>query len=46
MRTQCRLELFRLRRATDTTGEATEGDDLLVVLDVAEVRVRLRELEA
>ena len=45
-RTLGRLELLRLASTANATSESAEGDDLLVVLDVAEVGVRLRELEA
>ena len=45
-RTLSRLELLGLAGAANTTREAAEGDDLLVVRDVAKVGVRLRELEA
>jgi hypothetical protein len=40
------LELLGLGGAADTSGEATEGNTLIVLGDVAEVGVRLRELEA
>ena len=45
-RTLSRLELLGLAGAANTTREAAEGDDLLVVRDVAKVGVRLRELES
>lgn len=36
-----RLELLRLGRTADTASESSEGDDLLVLLNVAEVGVGL-----
>ena len=44
-RTLSRLELLRLAGAADTTREAAEGDDLLVLGYVSEIRVRLSEFE-
>ena len=44
--TLSRLELLGLASTADTTRETAEGNDLLVFGNVAEVRVRLRELEA
>lgn len=41
-----RLELFGLASTTDTTREATEGNDLFVFHDVAEVSVRLGQFHA
>ena len=40
------LELFGLTGPSNTTGEPSERDDLLVFLDVAEVGIGLREFEA
>jgi hypothetical protein len=40
------LELLCLAGASDTTIEPTEGDDLLVLLHVTEIRVSLGELQA
>ena len=46
LRTLSRLELLRLASTADTTVEPPEGDDLVVGEDIAEVGVRLRQLEA
>lgn len=41
-----RLELFGLASTTDATRVTTEGNDLLVFHDIAEVSVRLGQFEA
>lgn len=43
--TLSRLELLRLARTSNTTRKATEGDNLLVFLHVAEVGVCLGQLK-
>lgn len=45
LHTLSRLELLRLTRTPDTTSKPTEGNNLLVVLHVAEVGVRLGQFE-
>ena len=45
-RTLGRLELLRLAGTADTTSKSAERNDLLVLLDITEVGVGLRELEA
>lgn len=44
-RTLRRLELLRLGRASNTSCEPSEGDDLLVLRDIAEIGVGFGELE-
>lgn len=44
--TLSRLELLCLASTTDTTRETTEGDDLFVFHDVAEVSVSLGQFHA
>ena len=46
LRTLSRLELLRLAGTANTTVEPPEGNDLVVGEDIAEVGVRLRQLEA
>ena len=46
LRTLRRLELLRLGSTSNTTVEAPEWNDLLVLCDVSEVGVRLCQLEA
>lgn len=46
LRTLGRLELLRLGSTSNTSRKAPEWDDLLVLRNVAEVRVRLRQFEA
>jgi hypothetical protein len=42
----CRLELLRLASTADTTVKSPEGNNLLVLRDVAEVGICLWEFEA
>ena len=44
-RTLSLLELLGLAGAADTTSEPAEGNDLLVLGDIAKVSVRLGQLE-
>jgi hypothetical protein len=46
LRTPRRLELLRLAGAASAASEPTERNALVVLGDVAEVSVRLRELQA